>query len=431
MSHRRSESASPYRRRRVLASLASLVLLAVIALGLAAGAGAFNGPPSLTRAQLRTWHLRQLSSSERKIAALAESNLNAVLPQSVGASEPQVASSLFNVALPSHVVVGYLPYWMLSNISARDLAGVSTVAYFALSLKDDGSIDQSGPGWADLSSNALASVMSRARLLGDERLLTVTTTSSTSITSLLRDPARSGASFARAVAHLVAEFGFSGVDLDIEGRSASERTSFLAFMRAFSATFRSLLAGDEIVLDTYPQSAGSHTDFFDVANLAPLVDQFFVMAYDMDNPHIASANDPLFAKNLGLSDVQSLLQYTRIVPRNEIVLGMPFYGYDFTLLDASGRASATEPVARLYSEIATRRQPIGWDPVTASPYSDFTSGGTAHELWFDDPASIAIRSSLASDFRVAGVGTWALGFEGASTAMIDALLGGSEPKRGS
>ena len=186
-----------------------------------------------------------------------------------------------------------------------------------------------------------------------------------------------------------------------------------------------------IVLNCYPQSAGSSTDFFDVARLAPLVDQVFIMDYDMDQYANSSANAPLANGDLGLSDVQSLIQYRRVVPAAKLILGVPFYGLDFTTVTgAPGSLTLTEsPSVETYSTIAAAGRTALWDPASQTAWTRFRVGATWHETWYDDPVSIALKRALAAEFHLAGVGVWALGFEGDATAMLAALDGGSPPNR--
>ena len=51
------------------------------------------------------------------------------------------------------------------------------------------------------------------------------------------------------------------------------------------------------------------------------------MAYDMQEPGVASATAPL--TNAVLNDAMTLAEYASVVPPSRIVLGIPLYGYDF------------------------------------------------------------------------------------------------------
>jgi spore germination protein YaaH len=64
-----------------------------------------------------------------------------------------------------------------------------------------------------------------------------------------------------------------------------------------------------------------------------------------------------------------------------------------------------------------------------TPYAVFRRDGGWHQLWYDDPVSIALKVALAVNMHAAGVGAWALGMETNSPAMLDALTGPNSPKR--
>ena len=104
------------------------------------------------------------------------------------------------------------------------------------------------------------------------------------------------------------------------------------------------------MLDTYPTSAFDPLGFFDVKALFPYVDELFVMAYDMQDPGVASATAPL--TNAPFSDATTLAEYAAVVPARRIVLGIPLYGYDFPASSRFDGAMATgPPLAVTYAAI--------------------------------------------------------------------------------
>jgi spore germination protein YaaH len=230
------------------------------------------------------------------------------------------------------------------------------------------------------------------------------------------------------VASLLAHYGFDGVDLDLEGWDASDRAGFVAFVAAFSTTLRALDRSWTIMLNTYPQSAEDLTGFYDVKALSSHVDQMFVMAYDMDSTEIPSADAPLAGASL--SDVSALASYVAAGLGPKVILGIPFYGYDFPASGPTDGAAATgSPYAVTYDEIAASitvdgHKPL-WDAATETPYILFRLGKQWHQTWFDDPVSVALKTALAAQFHVAGVGVWELGMVAGAPEMIRALAGGS------
>ncbi len=415
-----------------------LVALLGVALVAAATLGVF-GPstPSLTPAQIAAQRAmratKRLLAEEASAVRTADALVAVKLPQhdSPPPVAPATPASLFRTRLAPVEVLGFVPYWEASNITASELADTSVLALYGVEVARSGRFLKSGPGWTYYADTGYVGLTTAAHSAGDRVLFTVSTTDPRVIGNLTRNPGPTGGRLAAAMAQAVQSGGFDGVDIDIEGSVPADRSGFVRFVAYLVASLRQDGMEKTIVLDCYPQSAGSSTNFFDVARLAPLVNQVFVMGYDMEQYANASANAPLASANLGLSDVQSILQYRRLVPESKLILGVPFYGIDFTTASGvPGSLSLTPaPSVETYSTIvAAGRTPL-WDPGSQTVWTRFRVGSRWHETWFDNPVSVALKRALAAEFHLAGVGVWALGFEGNATAMLTALDGGSPPNR--
>ena len=113
-----------------------------------------------------------------------------------------------------------------------------------------------------------------------------------------------------------------------------------------------------------------------------------------------------------------------MVPPSKIILGLPYYGYDWPTTDGTPTATATGPESPLsYATIAAAGHPTYWDPVTDTPWTSYQVGSQWYTTYFDDPTSMALKAQLANFFHIAGVGIWALGMDGNDPAMMAALLG--------
>jgi hypothetical protein len=146
------------------------------------------------------------------------------------------------------------------------------------------------------------------------------------------------------------------------------------------------------------------------------------MAYDMYEPGVASPNAPLtgyHANNAG-----AVASYVKVVPREKVILGVPFYGYDWVTSDNQpNRQSPSAPTPVSYSAVAARGQKVYWDSNGSVPWTAYQQNGTWHEVYYDDPTSVALKARLASDNHILGVGIWALGMDGNDPAMMAALVG--------
>ncbi|MCU1495075.1 MAG: hypothetical protein JWO62_2839 [Acidimicrobiaceae bacterium] len=421
-------SSAMWSSKRLVRAACAAVVLVGAGIGVAAAVGAF-GPPALTPAQRAAAAARRELLKQTRVVTSAAALVAAPLPGVRGAAAPATPASLFAVPLPAHAVYGFVPYWELATLTPSDFSATSALAYFGVGVGATGGLIRSGYGWDDLSRPSFASFVSTAHAAGDRVLFTVSTTDPSVVDHLTRSPVATSARLAAQLSAIVVADHLDGVDLDIEGRAAKDRAGFVTFVADLSKALRSSDPTGQIVLDTYPQSAASPDDFFDVARLARHVDTLFVMAYDMGDPSRSSASSPLASPTLGLNDVGSLLDYVKLVPASKLVLGLPLYGYDYT---TAGRypgspATTTSPVAVTYSSIVAAGRPALWDPGSLTPYSVFERGGQWHQTWFDDPVSLALKVALADTFHLGGVGAWALGQEGTANGMLAALDGGTTP----
>ena len=61
--------------------------------------------------------------------------------------------------------------------------------------------------------------------------------------------------------------------------------------------------------------------------LAPSVDAFFVMAYDMNDRKTPSPTAPL--TGAGFTDLDAVSSTRRWYSPSKVILGVPYYGYDW------------------------------------------------------------------------------------------------------
>ena len=415
--------------------IGAAVVLAAGAIGIAAATGAF-GPSAAEIAAERAAAAaaraaaakHRLLVAETRTADLASRHVAVVLPSRTGAPAPAAPARLFSSPLARHAVYGFVPYWELGALDHADYTDTSVLAYYGVEVGATGGILHSGNGWIDLAAPAFSSFVTSAHQAGDRVLLTASTTDPGVVHDLARSPSSTGARLGEQLAAVALAGHLDGIDLDIEGRSTNDRAGFVRFVSSLTQAFHAADPTGQVALDTYPQSAAYAGDFFDVAKLAPEVDTVVVMAYDMVDPAAASANSPLASPTLGLSDVGSLLGYVKVVPAAKLVLALPFYGYDFTTASsAPGAAALTSPTAVTYASIIAAGHPARWDSASETPYAVYKNGQSWHEIWYDDPVSLAVKTALAADLGLGGVGAWALGQQGGSSAMLEALDGGRPP----
>jgi spore germination protein YaaH len=218
---------------------------------------------------------------------------------------------------------------------------------------------------------------------------------------------------------LVRAKNLDGVNVDFEGAGSTDQTGLDRLMARVSTIVRGADVHWQITMDTYASSAGDSKGFYDISGLAPSVDAFFVMAYQMGGPS-GSVNEQFSGSNF--SAEESMQEYTQVVPSSKVILGLPFYGYDWPTTGPGASAAATGPASPVPdSQISS--SPAYWNQSTGTAWTAYKIGKQWHQTWYDDPQALAQKAQVATSFNARGVGIWTLGMEGNDPAMLAALVG--------
>ena len=345
------------------------------------------------------------------------------LPVATTAPAPAPPSLAASPPLQSHEIFGYAPYWTLPQSSGFDVKDLTTLAYFSVDANADGTLDESGAGWNGYESQDLVNLVTRSHAAGDRVVLTVTCFSQSSLNAITSDP-NAAARLSSALIAAVSAKSLDGVNFDFEGEGSADRAGLTALITQVSHSLHAANPHWQVTMATYASAASDSAGFYDVAALAPALDGFFVMAYDMNDRNSPSATAPLTGG--GYNDVETLQQFTAVVPPSKVILGVPYYGYDWPTTNGTNTAQATGPESPLSDAvIAASGHPTYWDPTTQTAWTAYQVGNQWHETYFDNPQSLALKAQAADFFHIGGVGIWALGMDGNDPAMLAALLGNS------
>jgi hypothetical protein len=346
---------------------------------------------------------------------------SADLPAATAPPAPAPPSLAGSPPLQSHEIFGYAPYWTLPQSSGFDVQDLTTLAYFSVGVNGDGTLQESGAGWNGYESQDLANLVTRSHAAGDRVVLTVTDFSQASLNAITSSPTAAATLSATLIAAVSAK-NLDGVNFDFEGQGSADRNGLTTLITQVSNALHAANPHWQVTMATYASAAADSGGFYDVAALAPALDGFFVMAYDMNSQTTPSATAPLVGG--GYNDTEALQQFTAVVPPQKVILGVPYYGYDWpTTTGASGAAATGGESPLSDSVIAASGHPTYWDPTTQTAWTSYQVGTQWHETYFDDPTSLALKAQLADSFHIAGVGIWALGMDGNNPAMLAALLG--------
>ncbi len=417
--HKRSRDG---RRAVPIATLCALVLLTAIAGFIGATTRASTTSNAATSRHAPHFADRTGDQGNRLVG------LPKVAPVLPAAAAPPAAAPASLIAAPpiaSREDFGFAPYWTLPQSGGFDISGLTTLAYFSIDVNADGSLDESGPGWNGYESQDLADLVTRAHAADKRVVLTVNDFDQGSLDALTSSPS-AAVTLSKALIPALENKNLDGVNFDFEGAGSADQAGLTRLITEVSFDLRLADPHWQITMDTYASSAGDTSGFFNIPALAPAVDAFFVMAYEVN---LAGSSTPLSPLTSGqFSDLSALTQYTAAVPASKVILGTGFFGIDWPTTDDSMQANAAGGANDIAdAQIQGSGDPQYWDPVTDTGWTSYLVGTQWHESYWENPYGLYLESLLAAKFAVRGVGIWALGMESNDTTMIAALNGVAPP----
>ncbi len=348
---------------------------------------------------------------------MAQSALD--LPAATDQPQPLTAAAVD--PLKEHEVFGFAPYWTLNVSAGFDVQSLTTLAYFGVDVTRDGSVVRSGNGWTGYESQALTALIDRAHAANSRLVLTAKAFDQPTLDSLAGDPNAAGR-LAAELTDLLKAKNLDGVNLDFEGQGPGDRSGIANLVTGVSKQLHTTNPHWQVTVDTYAGAAGDQGGFFDIGAMAPVVDAMFVMAYDMHRSGVASPNAPLPA------DEGAVRSYLNVAPAEKLLLGVPFYGYDWpTKSNRPNSDAAGPPQPRSYGELASAGHTVYWDPNARVPWTAYQQSTQWHEAYYDNPQSVALKAQLVARYGLRGVGIWALGMDGNDPRMMAAVLGSASP----
>lgn len=203
----------------------------------------------------------------------------------------------------------------------------------------------------------------------------------------------------------VQEKGFAGVDVDFEFIFPEERYDYINFLQNLRLRLNPL--GYPLLSALAPKTSDTQRGVLyeghDYAGIGAAANAVLLMTYEWGytfGPPLAVAP---------IQNVRRVVDYalTRI-SRRKIFLGVPTYGYDWTLPYERGNpgAPSLSPVEAV--DLARRYgAEIQFDETAKSPWFRYTDdNGNLHEVWFEDARSIQAKLDLAREYNLLGIGYW-------------------------
>ncbi|NLA72654.1 MAG: LysM peptidoglycan-binding domain-containing protein [Clostridiales bacterium] len=200
--------------------------------------------------------------------------------------------------------------------------------------------------------------------------------------------------------------GYYGINVDFEYIFPYDRESYNQFIARLTETLKA--QGYIVTTSLAPKISADQQGTLYEAHDYPFhgrtVDFVILMTYEWGYTYgPAQAVAPL-------NEVRRVLDYAvTAIPPEKILMGIPNYGYDWTLpfvQGSSARVLSNTAAANLASSVGAE---IKFDLKAQSPFFNyFDNNGNEHVVWFEDARSIRAKLYTVNEYGLAGVSYWTL-----------------------
>ncbi len=330
-------------------------------------------------------------------------------------------------------VWGFLPYWNLNNTSIQP--EVNSLIYFSLTIDGKGNVitKQDGgaePGYHKLEDDQLFKLVKEANPKNKTFQVSFTQFNNDDIYNFLTHQ-ENWQNFLTSIDALLIAYPIDGINIDIEytGEISDQlRQDFVGFMGTLQKHLKTKYQGVSLSIDMY-SSAASKNLIWDVKAISEQVDYIIIMAYDYYRRSSPQAGPvaPLFDSNEAEDDISHHLKnFIEAAPREKLILGIPFYGYEWQTTDAASKANTypgtgSTATYKRVKELMNERNKINltehWDNYALSPFLTYQETSPSGEksiyvVYYENHKSLAYKLDYVNQLDLAGIAIWALGYEG-------------------
>lgn len=200
--------------------------------------------------------------------------------------------------------------------------------------------------------------------------------------------------------------GYAGVDIDFEYVYPMDRELYNSFLEKLVTR----LHEEEFIITTAlapkvrANQVGTLYEAHDYATHGRLADHVIIMTYEWGytyGPPMAVAP---------LNQVERVIEYAVTeIPSKKILMGIPNYGYDWTLPYEQGRPAKSISNTNAVALATEKGVEIQFDPVAKAPYFYYKDeSGALHIVWFEDARSIKAKLDLVTKYNLGGISVWTI-----------------------
>lgn len=199
---------------------------------------------------------------------------------------------------------------------------------------------------------------------------------------------------------------YYGLDIDFEYIYPEDREKYMNFLRKVSSRIKPL--GYQLSVAVAPKPSANKKGILyeahDYPTIGSIADHVIIMTYEWGytyGPPLAVAP---------LNEVKKILDYAvTAIPSKKILMGIPNYGYDWTLPYTPGTAARTVSNTGAVDLARNVRAAIEFDTTSQAPFFRYyDTNRKQHEVWFENARSIEAKLGLVEQYNLGGVSYWTI-----------------------
>ncbi len=318
------------------------------------------------------------------------------------------------------LIYGFLPYWEITEFNQEQLEDLTDISYFGITLKGDGTIETEDSYFNTWQKDTtLAKILNKAKAKGVRTSVTFINHSDDQIKKFLAcKECQKNATY--DILELVKENNLDDLGINFEmaeDATQEEQEQFTEFIHYLNTNLKKRLPNTTLTITMAPKVIYGK-GLIVPTQIARECDRLFLMAYDfhVKNPAGASAIAPMGenkrAPNFTIRKI--LWELLKTIPPQKIILGVPYYGYVKDEANNSGKTLTYADLKEQYGTVLTQAQ---WDKQAQTPFIKVENT----TIYFENEKSLLEKYKLQKELHLAGIGIWALGYDGHATELWELM----------
>ena len=343
----------------------------------------------------------------------------------------------------SFEVVGFLPPWMIDKVSLHSKQ-LDQLIFLGIGVEENGDLVWDFQAKKINNENYLT-MKKEMKENGKKNIIGIKLFDDEKLSGLLKSE-EGRRNLVEQIKAVVLSGGFDGVNVDFEYQGdalAVLGVDFLSFLDELKVA-----EVGEIGVDVFCNTIIKGSEM-QISDLLEKVDWLIIMAYDFHRPgtdYVGSVA-PIRAKAGKRSIWEVMSKITELnLNQKKVLMAYPLYGYEWK---TKTEKFSSEVIRGWYQMASYRRvkeiikdfkiydlkkegcddfrnlsdneMKLCFDELSLTPWLVFRENEEIHQICYDDLRSLLIKFNLIKEMNFGGIGFWALGYEGKTSEIWQAV----------